>query len=379
MKAVLKKCFKIIGIVLLVLIVLLAVLLGWDGYSRKKASEAAAAQPTKDPNALDFVVEDSDTPLEVPTSTRSELSDLFMIYEAEDYDLFFPEKHVTAADCKAVIRGNDAIPPRFKTLLSWYVDAIERHYPEADLRPLHYNLETLEISEGDDRDLLYASLNSDAYGCYVRTENCIYVKSDYEYVPQTWEYQVILHEFGHVARMVHRDLDDYKLRIQALPPESGFVIADEALNSLFTVSLFDYEELDIAYQFESNLFLLLLECLDGVDAGDYLNHSIAWFARAFDRQNGNNNYAMSLFRLIDAQYEDFHSDEICREQSVYYPIYDYVCRMYLDHYGAPDMTDEARRALVQELLDRLLYDVPEEFEIDTEEFFRFAEAYQIPA
>ena len=44
MKAVLKKCFKIIGIVLLVLIVLLAALLGWDSYSRKKASEAAAAQ-----------------------------------------------------------------------------------------------------------------------------------------------------------------------------------------------------------------------------------------------------------------------------------------------------------------------------------------------
>lgn len=379
MKAILKKTFKLIGILLLALIVLLAALLGWDSHSRKKAAEAAAAQPTKDPNALDFVMEDSDTPLEVPTSTRADYSDMFMVYDAADYDLVFPEKHVTAADCKAVIAKNDAIPSRFKALLGWFVDAVEQHYPEADLRPLHYNLETLEIAEGDDRDLLYASLNADAYGCYVRTENRIYVKTDYEYVPHTWEYQVILHEFGHVARMVHRDLDDYKLRIQALPPESGFVIVDEALNSLFTVSLFDYEERDIAYQFESNLFLLLLECLDGVDAGDYLNHSIAWFARAFDQQNGDNNYAMNLFRLIDAQYEDFHSDEICRDQSVYRPIYDYVCRMYLDRYGAPDMTAQARRALVQELLDRLLYDVPEEFEIDTEEFFRFADQYQIPA
>ena len=379
MKAAVKKTFKVIGIILLALIVLLAALMGWSSHSRKKAAETAAAQPTKDPNALDFVVEDSDEPLEMPTSTRREYSDMFMIYDAADYDLFFPETHVTAADCKTVIAENDEIPPRFKTLLNWYVDAIETHYPDADLRPLHYNLETLTIAEGDDRDLLYASLSGDAYGCYVRTENRIYVKADYEYVPHTWEYQVIIHEFGHAARMVQRDFDDMKLRVQALPPESGYTVIDEALNSLFTVSLFDYEEPDIAYQFESNLFLLLLECLDGVDAGDYLNHSIAWFAHAFDQQNGNNNYAMSLFRLIEAQYDDFHSDEICREQSVYHPIYDYVCRMYLDHYGSPDMTPEARHALVQELLDRLLYDVPEDFTVDTEEFFRFADAYQFSA
>ena len=156
------------------------------------------------------------------------------------------------------------------------------------------------------------------------------------------------------------------------------IVIDEALNSLFTVSLFDYEEPDIAYQFQSNLFQILLECLDGVDAGDYLNHSIAWFAHAFDLENGNNNYAMNLFRLIQAQFDDYHSDETHRPQSVYYPIYDYATKMYLDQYGTANMSPEAKRALVQQMLDRLLFDVPEEYEIDTEEFFRFAESYTVP-
>ena len=49
--------------------------------------------------------------------------------------------------------------------------------------------------------------------------------------------------------------------------------------------------------------------------------------------------------------------------------------MYLDRYGRPDMTPEEKLALVQELLDRLLFDVSDEYEIDTEEFYRFAEQY----
>lgn len=370
-----KKILKILGIALLIIVLLFAALLGWSEHLRKTRAAQRAAEPTKDPNELSFVVEDSAEPLEVPTSSQSRYSDLLLIFDAADYDLFFPPEHVTAADCKAVIQKNDAIPAQYKTLLSWFVDAIETHYPEADLRPLRYNLDTLEILEVSDRDLLFASLSADAYGCYIRTENRIYVKEGYEYVPRTWDYQVIIHEFGHAARMVHRDLDDVKVRVQALPPESGFTVIDEALNSLFAVSLFDYEEPDVAYQLQSNLFQILLECLDGVDAGDYLNHSIAWFARAFDRQNGDNNYAMSLFKLINAQYDDYHSEEIHRPQSVYYPIYDYVTKMYLDHYGRPDMTPEEKQALVQELLDRLLFDVSDEYEIDTEEFFRFAEQY----
>ena len=263
-----KKILKILGIALLIIVLLFAALLGWSEHLRKTRAAQRAAEPTKDPNELSFVVEDSAEPLEVPTSSQSRYSDLLLIFDAADYDLFFPPEHVTAADCKAVIQKNDAIPAQYKTLLSWFVDAIETHYPEADLRPLRYNLDTLEILEVSDRDLLFASLSADAYGCYIRTENRIYVKEGYEYVPRTWDYQVIIHEFGHAARMVHRDLDDVKVRVQALPPESGFTVIDEALNSLFAVSLFDYEEPDVAYQLQSNLFQILLECLDGVDAGD---------------------------------------------------------------------------------------------------------------
>lgn len=373
-----KKLLKILGILVLSVIVLLTALVLWSQHSTQKRLQEQAARPTRDPNELNFVMEDSAEPLEILTSRTSTLNGQLTLYEAEDYDLFFPQKHVSAADCKKRIQTNDQIPDRFKSLLSWFADAIEAHYPEADLRPLYYNLETLEIREVDDRGLLMASLSADSNGCYVRTENRIYVPEDYEYQPGTWAYQVIIHEFGHAARTVQRDKDHGNVLIYALPPEVGFIVIDEALNSLFTVSLFDYEEPDIAYQFQSNLFQILLECLDGVDAGDYLNHSIAWFAHAFDLENGNNNYAMNLFRLIQAQFDDYHSEEPHRPQSVYYPIYDYVTKMYLDQYGTANMSPEAKRALVQQMLDRLLFDVPEEYEIDTEEFFRFAESYTVP-
>ena len=79
--------------------------------------------------------------------------------------------------------------------------------------------------------------------------------------------------------------------------------------------------------------------------------------------------------LIEAQYNDFHSSDIHRDQSVYYPIYDFLTGLYLDHYASEDLTAEEREALVNELVERVMYDVPEEYEIDVEEFFRFAETY----
>jgi hypothetical protein len=49
--------------------------------------------------------------------------------------------------------------------------------------------------------------------------------------------------------------------------------------------------------------------------------------------------------------------------------------MYLDKYGSADMSDSEIDALVDRMLEIVLFDVPEEYHIDTEEFHRFAQTY----
>ena len=321
--------------------------------TRPKAS-ASSTKPAEtgpvEPPALDFTMEDSPEPLSVDTYTETGegRNRRLSIYDADYLDLFFDYDSVTAEETKQVVRDNPAITPRFRELLYWYIDAIARKYPEADLRILHYNLQTLEVVETDAHTLAFEALSLDAYGCYKRVENKIYVNQDYEYTPGTWEYQVIIHEFGHAARTIQRSTDEGTVDIQL--SREYLVIPEEALNSLFTVSLFDYA------------------------LADYINHSLTYLAHKLDEQTGYNNYAMNIFRLIDEQRADYMDDKYEREQSVYYPIYDYVCRLYLGKHGAADMDEAGRKALVDELVERVTYDVPADHPLDTEEFYRCAEA-----
>lgn len=333
---------------------------------------AAAALPPE----LGFAVEDSPEPLNVDTWSEFSLgrSRTLCIYDADYLDRFFDYDSVTAEETKQTVLSNPAIGSKYRDLLCWYIDAIAEKYPEADLRILQYNLQTLEVVELESFDLALQTLSMDSYGCYKPEDNKIYVNRDYEFEPGTWEYQVIIHEFGHATRTIQRNSEELDLYVNFSSEYEE--IPEEALNSLFTVSLFDYEERDIAYQLPSNLFQVMLECLDDYSLSDYVNHSLSYLAHKLDRQTGYHNYAMTIFRLIGAQRDDHVHDEWERDPSVYYPIYDYVCRLYLDRYGAADMDEAARTALVQELVDRVTYDVPENFPVDTGEFFRFAETWQ---
>lgn len=326
---------------------------------------------------LGFVVADSEEPLVVDTYEAYEWvgGKTISIYDAEGLGLFFDYDSVTPEQIKQVVRDNDGIGQRFKDLLYWYVDAITAKYPEADLRPLYYNLQTIEVVECTTHELLMESLSFDSYGCYKRADNKIYVNKDYEYEPGSWDFQVIIHEFSHAARIVLRNDNGDHLYIQ--PSSQRMEIPEEALNSLFAVSLFDYEERDIAYQLQSNMFQVLIECLDGKYVlSDYLNHSLSYFAHVLDQHNGHNNYAMTLFQLIEEQRTDYFDDRYERDQEVYYPIYHYLCRMYLDRYAPADRDEETINRLVAELLEKVTFDVPEGYHIDTDEFYRFASTYE---
>ena len=327
------------------------------------------------PPELDFVVADLEEPLEVDTYEDYELlgKRYLHICDSEYLDLFFDYPSVTAEECIAHIDGNHAIPEQYKALMRKYVNSVAAKYPEADLRPFDYNIRTLEIQECDEFELALHTMSIDAYGCYVRTENKIYVPKGYEYKPGTWEYQVIMHELSHVARTVSRTVDKTNLDIDI--SIECCIIPEEALNSIFTVSLFDYEERDIAYQLQSNMFLVLTDCLEGYELSDYINHSLTYFAHMLDEQNGNTNYAMAVMKLIEEQRSDWSNDDYEREQEFYYPIYDYLTKMYVDKYAEPEMSESELKEMVDRLVDTVMYDVPEDYNIDTAEFYRFAEEY----
>ena len=146
-------------------------------------------------------------------------------------------------------------------------------------------------------------------------------------------------------------------------------------NSLFAVSLFDYDEWDIAYQLQSNYLALIFQSTDAITPTDYMNHSQSWLYRKLDEANGDVNYAETVFRLIDAQYQDYHSDRIDYPPETFYPLYDYVAGMYLRAHLTPGMTAEEARAVMDAMLERLLFDVPEDYRIPTEHFYQYLENY----
>ena len=333
---------------------------------------------SEEPPALGFEVVDSPEPLEVETYNLNEFMrwHWLWIFDADYYDMFFDYDSVTPEQLRRTVEENDGIGERFKPMFLWYIDAVSTKYPEADLRPLYFNLQTLEVVECTPFEMALQALSIDALGVYRRDENKIYVDRNYDYPYGTFNFQIMAHEITHVARCVYRKDYEGWDRVEIKPGYLTQEIAEESLNSLFAVSLFDYEERDIAYQMSSNMLLVMIECLDGKYVmSDYLNHSLSYFAHVLDEHNGHNNYAMSILKLIEAQRADYQDDKYARDEEVYYPVYDYLCRMYLDRYAPADRDEAALTALVDELLEKVMYDVPGEYPIDTDRFYVFARDY----
>ena len=219
LKEILKKILVTTGIIVGACVIGFIILVSVSMHqSKQRTTELASMTPAPYVMPeLDFVVEDSDEPLEVDTYEEyrwAKGTTNLYIYDSDYLDLFFDYPCVTAEETKRIVAENDLITPKFKVLLYWYIDTIAEKYPDADLRILHYNLQTLEVVECDSHDLIWHTMSFDSYGCYVKTENKIYVNTDYEYKPGTWEYQFIIHEFSHAARTIVRHLDSGSVRIQ---------------------------------------------------------------------------------------------------------------------------------------------------------------------
>ena len=329
-------------------------------------------------NHISFEVIDSDKDLEVDTFIESDYSKYIYVYDNDYLGKILDYETVSEQQLHDIVNSNDQISDRFKPLLHDFITDYITKQPNAERRILYENLKTLKIVECTERELMLESMSVDSYGCYVRTKNTIYLLKDYEYKEGTWEYQVIYHELCHVARTGFWDTNTNgkkQIRVQCEGLNFYTTTSAEALNSLFAVSLFDYPENDIAYQLQSNYFSVMLECMDNYELSDYMNHPLSYFANKLDEHNGHNNYAASILQLMEAQFNDYHSDRIEIEQEEYYPIYNYVSNMYFKKNITSDMSYEEARRLTDDLILRITFDVPEEYEIDVEQFYTNLDNY----
>lgn len=325
---------------------------------------------------LSFEVIDKDEPIAVDTFWESEWLSYLYVYDADYLYKILDYESVTSDEVIQRIQNNPKISDRFKNFLTFYVNQITKKYPNADLRVLNENIKTLEVVECTKQELMLASLSVDAYGCYVGTENKIYVNKEYEYKEGTWEYQVIMHEFGHALRTGYWKNDKFdSIRVNFQGLDYNFVTLEEALNSLFTISLFEYEEKDIAYQLQSNYYKVILECMNNYSLEDYVNKSSTYFLKQLDAFTGHTNYAAVIAQIIETQYKDYHSDKIEISQDQYYPLYDYISKMYFDKYITPEMDSDEIKIIVDSLIDKIMYDVPEEYNIDIEHFYEYCNNY----
>lgn len=325
-----------------------------------------------------FDVADADEPLEI--KYYDDLSDCgrILVYDADYLYMIFGSESVAPEQLHTAIDDNPLIGVDFKPYFHEYVDMYVATYPEADLCVLYHNLLSLEVVECEDEwDLLQVSWTLDSYACYVYTENRIYVMEEYEYIKGTWEYQVLMHEISHAVRCYFYETEE--MEHKAEPGLLYSVILNEAINSVFTVNMFDYEERDIAYQLASNYLLVMLDCMNNYTLSDYINHSQSYFLSKLDEASGYTNYADVLWELIDLQREDYldmrdnAEERIQIPQEEYYPIYDFLCDMYYAKYITPDMTAEEITAVADRLIDIVAFDVPEGYDIPVEYFYTAAQ------
>ena len=325
-------------------------------------------------NKLDFQVEETNDELQVEYYFDNPIYNTAYVYDNNYLDKVFEKRNITKNDLISVINNNSNISESYKSLFLEYVDMLYKKYPNNNYQILYENLKNLVVHEcKDDFELFDHTWSFDSYACYVAKENTIYTRQGYKYEKGTWEYQVIMHELSHVLRTYRND--SARKYAEFVDTTSGSMIIEEALNSLFTVSLFDYEEDDIAYQLQSNMFKLIIESMDNYNLNDYVNHSSSYFAKKLDEFTGHKNYASVMFRVIDSQYTDYHNEYIEIEQSEYYPLYEWISDIYYKNRLTSDLSYDEMRFITAGLIERLTFDVPEEYHIDVNYFYTYLDKY----
>ena len=285
------------------------------------------------------------------------------------------KEDVTYDMIREIIKKNSNIPEKFKKMYLELADNLESQYPNMDLRVWYENLKTIKILEVDEMQMKVKAISATAYACYRKDENTIYTVKDYDYVPGTWDYQVIIHEMCHPIRSsFFKDKNGDDVRVQFESQSGDGVIIGEALNSLFALRSYDKEEKDIAYQLQSNMLEAMIESMDHYTYQDYIEHNITYLENELNKQNGDEE-SVRMLGLMELQYKDYHDDDISVGQETFHPLYDYIAKMYYAKRINPNMSYEEALKVKDELVNRITYDVPAEYNIDTNHFQVFFDNY----
>ena len=250
-------------------------------------------------------------------------------------------------DLKELIQNNDGISDNYKYLLEEYCEDVTDKYPNAELRMLGKNLESLEVVECSRGDMYDYTGSADCYGFYHKRENKIYVLEGNNYEDDAWARQVIYHELSHALRNCRFEKNDLSIIIESKDEVFDNDIAEESLNTLFALSLFDYEENFRAYQTQSNYYAVMAECID-YDFTDYVNKPLSDFPKQLNEYNGDDR-AEEILELIKVQYDAYHSSEIEIDESEFDPIIDYLCEMYFKKYIYDGMSYDDAYEVASEL------------------------------
>lgn len=300
----------------------------------------------------------------VDTYLSSETFNYLYIYDMDYANMYFKYEKPTYRDFEKLVNRNRKISKTYKKLILEYIDSLLKNQPNVETRVLYENLKTLQVVECDNRSLLGHTLSRDSYGCYVRDENKIYVLKDNEYKKGTWSYQVIYHELSHCLRTGKYKNKKQDVQFKCEGKNFYNLVTAEALNSIFTVSLFDYEEKEIAYQLQSNYFKVMIECMDNYQIGDYINHSLSYFVNKLDEFNKEKDNAAVILNLMQLQYDQYHNHGILVSTNQFYPIYDYLIKMYVKKYYKKNMSSKEIEQLINKFIEKITYDVPINYNID---------------
>lgn len=340
----------------------------------EKDRELHPIEPITD---VDFDIVDGTEPVELKPYV--ETSRFTTATDSAYYAKVLGTADATAETCKQAIAENPDIPSQTKAYFTDFVDRMETRYPGIDYQILYHNLQTLKVMEISKSEFIAKSLSVDSYGVYMKDENAIYIPEGTQYVEGEWGFPVLLHEFCHAARLSWNYSEDgthvSKAAFQQLTSSGEEALLEEAMNSVFSCSLLNYYERDIAYQVPSNYLRIILDCMD-YDMRDYIGKSDAYFYRTLDEYTGYTNYAHTIWKLIALQRSDWEKeDKIDLPAEKYYPIYDYLCEMYYKKYITPDMTPEEAKAVADELVDKAFYDAPEGYKITSQRIYDNLELY----
>ena len=116
--------------------------------------------------------------------------------------------------------------------------------------------------------------------------------------------------------------------------------------------------------------------MDNYKLSNYINHSLSLFPKKLDEFNGDENYASAILDLIEIQFQEHQSTDLEIEPEEYYPIYDYLCDMYFKKYITKDMTQQEMETITDTLVNKIIQNVPDDYNIDIERFYDNFETYK---